>query len=474
MLYISTRGSAPALDFEAVTLTGLAADGGLYLPQEWPRFSEAEIAALRGLPYHELAARVMLPFVSGSLGEGELRELCAAAYARFAHDAVTPLVQLDHQHWLLELFHGPTLAFKDVALQLLGRLFEHFLARSSDHLTIVGATSGDTGSAAIDAVAGRERVDIFMLHPEGRVSDVQRRQMTTVRSPNVHNIAIEGSFDDAQAMVKRMFTDPAMAASMGGRFQLSAVNSINWARLMAQVVYYFAAALQLGAPERRVAFAVPTGNFGDVFAGYIAAKMGLPVERLIVATNVNDILHRALSTGDYSAGTVTPTASPSMDIQVSSNFERLLFDCGGRDGLALAEQMRSFEETRAMRLTNIQSQGAAQIMSSARADQDSMARAMAWASDHYGELLDPHTAIGFHAAREAAIASEIAPEIPIVTLATAHPGKFRDAVERATGTRPALPRRVGDLFEREEHYVTLPADYAAVCAYIESRATPAA
>ena len=469
MQYISTRGSARnspdrgPLDFEAVTLAGLASDGGLYVPAEWPRFSSEEIASLAGLSYAELAVRVMAPFVQGSLSEEELRDLCTRAYGRFAHEAVTPLVQLDQQHWLLELFHGPTLAFKDVALQLLGRLFEHFLLKSEDHLTIVGATSGDTGSAAIDAVAGRERVDIFMLHPKGRVSDVQRRQMTTVRAPNVHNIAIDGSFDDAQAMVKRMFVDK----EMNTRFRISAVNSINWARLMAQVVYYFAAALQLGAPHRKVAFSVPTGNFGDVFAGYVAAKMGLPVERLIVATNVNDILHRALSAGDYSAGTVTATAAPSMDIQVSSNFERLLFDVGGRDGVALAEQMRGFETSRAMQLTNAQRSGAAALLSSARADADDMGRAMAWAAERCGEIIDPHTAIGLHAAR----AARMDAAVPIVTLATAHPAKFPDAVERATGTRPSLPIRVGDLFEREEKYDELPGEYGAVAAYVAEHAT---
>jgi len=464
MRYISTRGSAPALDFEGVTLAGLASDGGLYVPEEYPRFSEDEIAALKGLPYAELAVRVMLPFVEGSVSEAELRELCREAYGRFAHDAVTPLVQLDQQHWLLELFHGPTLAFKDVALQLLGRLFEHFLSRTDDHLTIVGATSGDTGSAAIDAVAGRDRIDIFMLHPDGRVSDVQRRQMTTVRSPNVHNIAIDGSFDDAQAMVKRMFNDPAMT----GRFHISAVNSINWARLMAQVVYYFAAALQLGAPGRKVAFAVPTGNFGDVFAGYVASRMGLPIERLIVATNVNDILHRALANGDYSAGTVTATAAPSMDIQVSSNFERLLFDMGGRDGAAMAAQMAGFESTKAMQLTNAQREGAAALFSSERADADQMVQAMSWAAQHCGQVIDPHTAIGLHAARTAGID----PAIPVVTLATAHPGKFRDAVERATGVRSGLPTRVGDLFQREERYDKLSGTYDAVREFIEARATP--
>ncbi len=466
MRYISTRGSDrhASLDFEAATLAGLAPDGGLYMPEEWPRFSQAEIAAFAGLSYAELATRVMLPFVGDSLTRHELADLSTRAYARFAHAAVAPLTQLDHRHFLLELFHGPTLAFKDIALQLLGRLFEHFLKERDGHLTVIGATSGDTGSAAIDAVAGRERVDIFMLHPEGRVSPVQRRQMTTVLSPNVHNIAVEGSFDEAQAHVKRMFTDPAMA----GRFHLSAVNSINWARLMAQVVYFFAAALRLGAPHREVAFAVPTGNFGDVFAGYVAARMGLPVARLIVATNVNDILHRALSEGDYSAGTLTPTAAPSMDIQVSSNFERLLFDLSGRDGAAIAARMRGFEETRAMSLTPAQREGAAALFTSVRVDPLDMAGAMAWAQGECGELIDPHTAIGLHAAR----AVDLDPAIPVVTLATAHPGKFRDAVERATGTRPSLPARVGDLFGREERCVTLPSNYAAIRDHIAALATP--
>ena len=463
MEYISTRGRAPALDFAGATLAGLASDGGLYLPREWPRFSLEEIEEMAGLPYAELAARVMQPFVGASLTPARLLELTTLAYGRFAHTAVTPLRQLDQQHWLLELFHGPTLAFKDVALQLLGLLFEEFLARGGDPLTIVGATSGDTGSAAIDAVAGRARIDIFMLHPRGRVSDVQRRQMTTVLAPNVHNIAFDGTFDDAQAVVKRMFGDAAMTS----RFAIGAVNSINWARLMAQVVYYFAAALQLGAPQRAVAFAVPTGNFGDVFAGYVAAQMGLPIERLIVATNVNDILHRALTSGDYSAGTVTPTAAPSMDIQVSSNFERLLFDLGGRDGAALAAQMGTFEATKAMQLTNLQRAGAAKLFSSARADADQMAQALRWAYEHTGELIDPHTAIGLHAAR----AADLPPEIPVVTLATAHPAKFGDAVERATGQRPILPARIGDLFEREERLVDLPGGYDAVAEYVAQHAT---
>ena len=464
MQYMSSRGRAAALDFEGATLAGLASDGGLYLPEHWPSFSAADFAAMRGLSYVETAVRVILPFVGDSLSEDELRTLCTEAYGRFAHKAVTPLVQLDHRHWLLELFHGPTLAFKDVALQLLGQLFEKFLSRRDTHLTIVGATSGDTGSAAIDAVAGRAKIDIFMLHPAGRVSDVQRRQMTTVLAPNVYNIAIDGSFDDAQALVKRMFNDKDFAS----KFDLSAVNSINWARLVSQVVYYIYSAVRLGAPDRSVAFSVPTGNFGDVFAGYVAAQMGLPIERLIVATNVNDILHRALSEGDYSQGSVVPTATPSMDIQVSSNFERLLFDLNGRDGLALAEQMGGFEASKAMRLTNMQREGASSLFSSARIDADGMSRAMHWAYDAAGQVIDPHTAIALAAAQ----ASDLDPSVPIVTLATAHPAKFRDAVERAVGVRPSLPSRMGDLFGREERYALLPGTFEAVTEYIAERATP--
>jgi threonine synthase len=430
MRYISTRGGAPPLDFAQATLTGLASDGGLYVPEAWPAMSHEDIAQLRGLPYAELAARVIAPFIGDSLSPGRLLELTSQAYARFAHEAVAPLSQLDAQHWLLELFHGPTLAFKDIALQLLGLLFDEFLARDDRGLTIVGATSGDTGSAAIDAVAGRERVEIFMLHPAGRISDVQRAQMTTVRAPNVHNIAIEGSFDDAQAMVKRLFADPLVTA----RHNLGAVNSINWARLVAQVVYYFAAALQLGAPARSVGFSVPTGNFGDAFAGYVAARMGLPVAKLVVATNVNDIVHRALSAGDYSVGTLSPTAAPSMDIQVSSNFERLLFDLGGRDSTALGQAMAGFEATKALRLTEAQRERARVLLCSVRAEPEDMAAAMRWAWERCGgEVIDPHTAIGLHAAR----AVDWPRAVPVVTLATAHPAKFRDVVERATGFRPA-------------------------------------
>jgi threonine synthase len=465
MRYISTRGTAPTLDFEAATLAGLASDGGLYVPESWPSFSRDQIAALAGLSYADTAVAVLAPFVGDSLSREELSGLCAAAYGRFSHAAVTPLVQLDQRNWLLELFHGPTLAFKDVALQLIGLLFERFLSTRDTHLTVVGATSGDTGSAAIDALAGRAKVDLFMLHPLGRVSDVQRRQMTTVLSPNIHNIAIEGSFDDAQALVKAMFAHQSFA----GRFALSAVNSINWARLAAQVVYYFYAAVRLGAPERPVAFSVPTGNFGDVFAGYVAARMGLPVAKLIVATNVNDILHRALSAGDYSVGSVTPTAAPSMDIQVSSNFERLLFDLHGRDGAALAASMQGFEANKTLALTPQMRAEAAGLFTSARIDAEGMAMAMRRAAESSAMLIDPHTAIGVAAAQ----AADLPADVPVVTLATAHPAKFPDAVERATGQRPALPPRIGDLFEREERYDVLPARLDAIEGFVAERAVEA-
>ena len=454
MLYRSTRGGPERLGFREVTLRGLAPDGGLYMPETWPRLSPEGIAALRGLSYVDTAVAVMRPFLGGSISDEQLHSLCTLAYDRFAHRAVTPLVQLDARHWLLELFHGPTLAFKDVALQLLGLLFERFLGEDDGHLTVIGATSGDTGSAAIDALAGRAGIDIVMLHPHGRVSDVQRRQMTTVWAPNVHNVAIEGSFDDAQAIVKALFVDRDLAASR----RLSAVNSINWARLMAQMVYYFYAAVRLGAPERPVAFSVPTGNFGDVFAGYAAARMGLPVARLIVATNVNDIVARALTSGEHAPGTVVPTATPSMDIQISSNLERLLFDL---DPDAVTAQMAC----RAFHLTDRQREGASALFTPARVDAEAMALAMRRACDESGQIIDPHSAVGLAAAH----AVDLPADVPVVTLATAHPAKFRDAVERATGVRPSLPKRVGNLFEREERYDVLPAQVDQVREYIIAR-----
>jgi threonine synthase len=462
--YISTRGAAPTLDFEAVTLAGLARDGGLYVPGHIPQLSAAEIRALKGLSYQETAFRVIKPFIGGALTDAELKAVLDEAYAGFSHAAVAPLRQLDHRHWVLELFHGPTLAFKDFALQVLGLLFERFLARRKEQLTVVGATSGDTGSAAINALAGREGIEIFMMHPHGRVSDVQRRQMTTVMAPNVHNIAIDGTFDDAQALVKAMFNDTAFRDELN----LSAVNSINWTRLVVQVVYYFYAAVRLGAPDTPVIFSVPTGNFGDVFAGYVAAKMGLPIAKLIVATNRNDILHRALTTGDYSVGTVAPTVSPSMDIQVSSNFERLLFDLLDRDGAATSQMMADFQATKSMQIPSSLVERASLLFASARADEDDTALTLRRVYADTGLVIDPHTAVGVHAA--AKIAGDA--ELPVVTLATAHPAKFRDAVERATGFRPALPRHMVGLFDREEKCARLPNVLGQIQEYIRERARP--
>lgn len=461
MKYISTRGNAPVLNFKEVTLAGLARDGGLYVPESIPQFSADDIRDMAGLSYVETAVRVLMPYLGDVIGEDDLRALLGEAYSHFDHKAVAPLKQLDHRHWILELFHGPTLAFKDFALQVLGLLFERFLAEEKKHMTVVGATSGDTGSAAIHALAGRENVDIFMLHPLGRVSEVQRRQMTTVMAHNVHNIAIEGTFDDCQALVKAMFNDQPFR----DKFRLSAVNSINWTRLLVQVVYYFYAGVRLGAPDRQVAFSVPTGNFGDVFAGYIASRMGLPVQQLIVATNVNDILHRALTEGDYSVGSVVATSSPSMDIQVSSNFERLLFDLHDRDGDALRATMEGFEASRRMNLTPEQRAKAARLFSSFRADEDETAYTLRQVAAESGLVLDPHTAVGVAAAWAKAPAGDA----PVVTLSTAHPAKFRDAVERATGQRPAMPPRVQGVFDREERYDVLPNSLEAVENFIAER-----
>jgi threonine synthase len=461
MKYISTRGSAPHLNFEDVTLAGLARDGGLYVPETIPQLSADDLRSFRGLSYAETAVRVLLPFVGASISESELRALVNNAYKDFAHEAVAPLVQLDAQHWLLELFHGPTLAFKDFAMQVLGPLFEHFLSKRDTHITVIAATSGDTGSAAIQALAGRDKVDVFMLHPYGRVSDVQRRQMTTVMAPNIHNIAVDGNFDDAQALVKAAFNDIAFR----DRYNLSAVNSINWTRILVQVVYYIYAAVRLGAPDRSVSFSVPTGNFGDVFAGYIASRMGLPIEKLIVATNSNDILHRALSKGDYSVGSVMPTTSPSMDIQVSSNFERLLFDLHDRDGAAIAAMMAQFNESKNMQISAAALENAQNIFISRRVDEDDVLLTLRHAHEKMGHVLDPHTAIGLAAARAANGNSDT----PIVTLATAHPAKFRDVVERGTGVRPTMPSRCAGLFDREERYDRLANDLPALQAYVAGR-----
>ncbi len=464
MRYVSTRGQAPALEFEDVLLTGLARDGGLYVPAEWPQFTPDDLRSMRGLPYAELGVRVMRPFVDDAIAEDDLAGMVTDAYAGFSHPAVAPLRQLDTDFWLLELFHGPTFAFKDFALQVLGRLFDHVLARRGERVTIVGATSGDTGSAAIEACRDRAAMDIFILHPKGLVSDVQRRQMTTVEAANVHNIAIEGTFDDCQDLVKAMFNDEPWRDEM----HLSAVNSINWARIMAQTVYYFSAALALGAPDRSVAFAVPTGNFGDVFAGYAASRMGLPIAQLAVASNANDIVTRFLETGEMTARPVVPTLSPAMDIQVSSNFERLLFDLDGRDGRKVSQAMVAFRESGTMSVPPETLRAARALFDGTRLDDDGIRRVIAEVSQATGVVIDPHTATGIHAAREL----RRDPAVPMVALATAHPAKFPDAVAQATGERPEAPPRLAGLFDLPERLTELPNDLAAVQAFVREHAAP--
>ncbi len=454
MKYLSTRGDAPVLAFDEVLLAGLARDGGLYLPEAWPQFSAAEIRALAGLGYAEIAVQIMLPFVAPAVPEDRLRAMVEEAYAGFGHTAVAPLKQLAAGTWLMELFHGPTLAFKDYALQVVGRLFDHVLAARGERVTIVGATSGDTGSAAIEACRDRECVEIFILHPEGRVSEVQRRQMTTVTAPNVHNIAIEGSFDDCQDLVKAMFNDAGFRDEMA----LSAVNSINWARIMGQIVYYFAAGAALGAPDRPLAFAVPTGNFGNVYAGYAARQMGLPVEQLIVGSNRNDILTRFFESGVMAVAPVEPSLSPSMDIQVSSNFERLLFDVLGRDGAAVAGMLGTFRKSGRLELGKARESEALAVFDGARLDDEGTLAEIARLLRDTGELIDPHSAVGVFAGRQ----RRRDPAVPLVALATAHPAKFPDAAAEACGIRPALPARLADLYDREERYVLLPNDLAAV------------
>ena len=461
MRYVSTRGAAPALAFDDVLLAGLARDGGLYVPESWPRLSAADLRSFSGLEYAELAERIMTPFVGGRVEAGVFTRIVRETYAAFEHGAVAPLRQLDGKTWLMELFHGPTLAFKDVALQLLGRLYDHVLRQRGQHVTIVGATSGDTGSAAIEAFRDRPAVEIFMLHPYGRVSEVQRRQMTTVAAANVFNIAIEGTFDDCQDLVKAMFNDLAFRDELN----LSAVNSINWARVMAQIVYYVWAAVALGAPERPIAFAVPTGNFGNIYAGYAARQMGVPIERLIVGSNRNDILTRFFGSGRMQIETVQPSLSPSMDIQVSSNLERLLFDLYDRDGAAMAQAMASFRRNGQLAIGDARWQAARALFDAYRCDDKETLAAIASLHRQTGELIDPHSAIGVAAAHLGAKGDGI----PVVALATAHPAKFPDAVERATGQRPPLPARLADLFDRPERVEILPNDLRAVQAYIRDR-----
>lgn len=453
MRYISTRGQAPVRDFSSVLLAGLAEDGGLFMPESWPTFSVQQWRELRGLAYPELAARVIAPFAEGSIAPNVLLGLCRDAYAHFDHAAIVPLTQVEDGLFVQELFHGPTLAFKDMAMQLLGRLFDHVLTQRDGHVTIVGATSGDTGSAAIEACRGRERLRVVILHPEGRTSDVQRRQMTTVLEPNVTNLAVQGTFDDCQDMVKAMFADATFRADM----HLSAVNSINWARIATQVPYYVYSALALGAPDREVAFAVPTGNFGNVLAAWVARQMGLPVRALCVGSNRNDILTRFLNENDMSIHGVVPSLSPSMDIQVSSNFERLLFELLDRDAGACARIMTEFRKTGRMHVaTPVWDRANALFHGVALDDDATMAEIRRiHAESHY--MADPHTAIGIaagHAFRE--------PGIPMVAMATAHPAKFPDAMEKAIGIRPALPDALADLFDRPERYEVVPADLGAI------------
>lgn len=464
MLHVSTRGEAAPLSFSDALLAGLARDGGLYVPQTWPQIGHSEIAALAGRPYAEAAKRVLRPLIDGDIAGPDLDRMIDAAYATFRHPAVCPLTQLDDNLFLLELFHGPTLAFKDVAMQLLARLMDHVLTERDQHATIVGATSGDTGGAAIDAFAGRSRTDIFILFPHGRVSPVQQRQMTTSTAENVHALAIEGNFDDCQGLLKDMFNDH----SFRDRVALSGVNSINWARIMAQIVYYFSSALSLGAPDRPVSFTVPTGNFGDIFAGYAAKKMGLPIERLVIATNDNDILARTFATGEYRTKGVFATTSPSMDIQVSSNFERLLFEASGRDAATVRRYMDSLKQSGAFTIETQQIASMRSEFDAGRADMDEVAatiRATLAASNY---LLDPHTAAAVHVA-----AGKAAGAVPMVVLGTAHPAKFPAAVEAASGVFPALPAWLGELMTSEEKYTVLPSDLKMVEDYVGRRARAA-
>ncbi|MCA8883563.1 MAG: threonine synthase [Rhodobacteraceae bacterium] len=460
MQYVSTRGRAPVLSFDEAMLTGLARDGGLYVPESVPTLGADDIAALAGLPYEDIAFRIMWPFIGGSFTEAEFRAIIARAYDGFGHAARAPLVQLAPNHFLLELFHGPTLAFKDFAMQLIGQLFEAALSRRGDRVTIIGATSGDTGSAAIEAFRGLDAVDVFILFPKGRVSEVQRRQMTTPSESNVHAIAVEGDFDDCQARVKDLFND----FPFRDRVKLAGVNSINWARVLAQVVYYFSAATTLGAPHRKVSFTVPTGNFGDIFAGYVAQKMGLPIERLVIATNQNDILHRTLVTGAYTKEAVVPSISPSMDIQVSSNFERVLFDAYGRDGDAVSQQMEALSSGGAFTV----SQGALEYLrerfDSGRASEPETTATIARTFTETGEVLCPHSAVGVKVAE-----GHADPSVPMVTLATAHPAKFPDAVQAACGIVPPLPKRMQDLYERPERLTGVANDLGAIEALIEEK-----
>jgi threonine synthase len=461
MNYLSTRGEAPILGFEDVLLAGLASDGGLYVPEEFARFGPGEIAALRGRSYQELAFCVMRPYLGAAPDDAAFRAMIAEACAGFRHPAVTPLVQTGCDEWILELHHGPTLAFKDIAMQLVARLMDHALERRRARATVICATSGDTGGAAVAAFAGRARADLFVLLPKGRVSDVQRRMMTTSGAENIHVLEVDGTFDDCQALVKAMFNDPEFRAEMA----LSGVNSINWARVMAQTVYYFAAALALGAPDRPVSFAVPTGNFGDILAGYVAKRMGLSIDRLVIATNVNDILARTLESGTYQIAAVAGTSSPSMDIQVSSNFERLLFELTRRDDAAVRGLMGRLDQSGGYQLDGAVLDRLRAEFDAGSADEDETLATIRTIFEETGMLIDPHTAVAMSVARRRPRGAS-----PMVVLATAHAAKFPGTVEKATGRAPALPGHVGDLHQRREALVPLANDLSAVMRAIRMRA----
>ena len=460
MRYISTRGEAPPLGFIDVTLAGLARDGGLYVPETWPQISPETIASFAGRPYAEVAVEVIRPFVGGAISDADLSRMAREAYGTFRHPAVVPVSQLGANTFLLELFHGPTLAFKDVAMQLLARLMDHALSARGERTTVVVATSGDTGGAAVEAFRGRSRADLFVLYPKGRVSDVQRLMMTTAPDDNVHALEIEGTFDDCQAIVKGLFNHHAFR----DRVSLSGVNSINWARIVAQVVYYFTAAATLGAPHRKVAFTVPTGNFGDIFAGYVAKRMGLDIDRLVIATNVNDILARTLATGTYDVREVVATSSPSMDIQVSSNFERLLFEATKRDAAAVRALMASLTQSKSFTISGAALSEIRALFSADRATEEECAATIRTALRETGHLIDPHTAVAVAVAeKETRVA-----EVPMIVLSTAHAAKFPDAVQAACGVRPGLPDWLSDLPNRKERTTTLPVDQGAVEKFISA------
>ena len=460
MKYVSTRGACPEQNFEQVLLTGLAPDGGLYVPDELPHFSMEEISSWKDLAYPDLALKIITPFIGDEIPADALRSIIEESYAEFDHPDIAPLSKLAENEWILELFHGPTLAFKDFALQVLGRLLDYVLQKNNQRVVILGATSGDTGSAALEGCRHSDHVDIFILHPHNRVSEVQRRQMTTVSGDNVFNLAVEGNFDDCQRIVKAAFADQSF---LPDDRQLVAVNSINWARIMMQIVYYFSAALRLGGPENAVSFSVPTGNFGDIYAGYLAKNMGLPIKQLIVATNTNDILHRFISANDYSTNELTHTYSPSMDILVSSNFERYLFDLFDRDGKALADFMnRSGSES--LQVSEQQWQQVKAMFDSESVDDENTCNTIAEVHADSGLLLDPHTAIGVKAARDC----NSDRGVPMVALSTAHPAKFSDAITKAGIETPELPAHLQNLFDREEHYTVVGNELDEVKAFVKS------